>query len=118
MVLLFNLALPITLLIIAATGWWRFNRAANKKAVIVVTATVMAAVTILYANIQPSYMPKGKAPAMVRMPLEQKDTQLNDLLLKPLPAEERQQRVNELITVREEVKAVLAEKNNDGNGKQ
>ena len=55
---------------------------------------------------------------MRKVPIEHEEMLAQDRLLKPLSEQERQKRVNELLTVREEVKAVLDNNSSGGNGKQ
>jgi len=107
MILLLNLALPILLLIIAIATVL-FAKKSNNRSLTVGKGLIAAFfVTLTYVSVQPSYMPKGKAPTMPRVPIEFEELQVQDRLLKPMAEQERQQRVNELITVRDEVKAVL-----------
>ena len=83
----------------------------NKKVKIgVITMLLNIGFFFVYGMIQPSYLPKGTAPAMNKVPIEQREVVLQDRLLKPMSEEDRQKRIDEIITVRNEVKEVL-EKN-------
>lgn len=65
----------------------------------------MVVVLMSYMLIQPSYLPKGKAPRIQGVVIEQKEVELKDNLSKP---EERN--IDKTITVREEVKEILNNK--------
>ena len=64
----------------------------------------MVVVLMSYMLIQPSYLPKGKAPRMQGVTFEQKEVELKDRLSKP-----KERNINETITVKEEVKNILKE---------
>lgn len=105
MVLMLNFLLAALLILIALATYWRRKKGWKAAAVGVASALF---VTIVYANIQPSYLPKGKAPAMKRVPIEKPaEAKIEDRLLKPMSEEDRQKRVDEIITVRSEVLEVL-----------
>lgn len=105
MVLMLNFLLFALLSLIALVSYW--NRKKGWKAAAAGMASALF-VTILYANIQPSYLPKGKVPAMKRVPYEKpSEAKIEDRLLKPMSEEDRQKRVDEIITVRSEVLEVI-----------
>lgn len=103
MVIVLNVLLPVLLLSVLAAGMWRYNKTKNKWTVIK-TGVIMIMVMMVYMLIQPSYLPKGKAPRMQGVTFEQKEVELKDNLSKP---EERD--INKTITVKEEVKNILKE---------
>lgn len=103
MVIILNVLLPILLLSVLAAGMWRYNKTKNKVTV-VKTGVIMIVVMIVYMLIQPSYLPKGKAPRMQGVTFEQKEVELKDNLSKP-----KERDINETITVKEEVKNILKE---------
>lgn len=110
MVLLLNLLLPTIILFICWIGTKNFKRAVGDQAKIfsaVKTIFAILLVVFVYSTIQPSYLPKGAAPAMSKVPIEQREVVLQDRLLKPMAEEDRQKRVDEILTVRDEVKQVL-----------
>lgn len=105
MVLMLNFLLAALLIFIALAAYW-FRKKGWKAGVAGVASALF--VTIVYANIQPSYLPKGKAPAMKRVPIEKStEAKIEDRLLKPMSEEDRQKRVDEIITVRSEVLEVI-----------
>ncbi|ULG01760.1 hypothetical protein phiA047_0029 [Aeromonas phage phiA047] len=103
MVIILNVLLPVLLLSALAAGMWRYNKTKNKWTVIK-TGIIMIAVMMIYMLIQPSYLPKGKAPRMQGVTFEQKEVELKDNLSKP-----KERDINETITVKEEVKNILKE---------
>lgn len=103
MVIVLNVLLPVLLLSVLAAGMWRCNKTKNKWTV-VKTGVIMVVVMMVYMLIQPSYLPKGKAPRMQGVTFEQKEVELKDNLSKP---EERD--INDTITVRKEVQEILKE---------
>lgn len=103
MVIILNVLLPVLLLSILAAGMWRYNKTKNKWTVIK-TGVIMIAVMMIYMLIQPSYLPKGKAPRMQGVTFEQKEVELKDNLSKP-----KERDINENITIKEEVKNILKE---------
>lgn len=110
MVLLLNLLLPTIILFICWIGAKNFKKAVGDQAKIfsvVKTIFVILLVVFIYSTIQPSYLPKGTAPAMGKVPFENREVQVQDRLLKPMSEEDRQKRVEEILTVRDEVKQVL-----------
>lgn len=105
MVLMLNFLLASLLILIALVAYLNRNKGWKAAAAGVASALF---VTIVYANIQPSYLPKGKVPAMKRVPIENPaEAKIEDRLLKPVSEEDRQKRVDEIITVRSEVLGVL-----------
>ena len=103
MVIVLNVFLPVLLLSVLAAGMWHYNKTKNKWTVIK-TGVIMVVVMMIYMLIQPSYLPKGKAPRMQGVAFEQKEVELKDNLSKPKARD-----VNETITVKEEVKNILKE---------
>ena len=103
MVIILNVLLPVLLLSVLAAGMWQYNKTKNKWTVIK-TGVIMIAVMMVYMLIQPSYLPKGKAPRMQGVTFEQKEVELKDNLSKP-----KERDINETITIREEVKNILKE---------
>lgn len=105
MVLVLNFLLAALLILIALVSYW--NRKKGWKAAAWGMGSALF-VTIIYANIQPSYLPKGKVPVMKRVPYENPvEAEIEDRLLKPMSEEDRQKRVDEIITVRSEISEVL-----------
>lgn len=112
MVVLLNLALPLLIVVISSIGYYYFNKTRSQKKKIrigVITMLLNIVFFLAYAMVQPSYMPKGKAPAMSKVPVEYTDAVIQDRLLKPRTEAEAQQKVDELLTVREEAKKLLEE---------
>lgn len=111
MVLLLNLLLPLLLLVILLFGYVRLGKKktyTEKVKTGALTLIAMIATILLYANIQPSYMPKGTVPNMSKVPITtNNEAIIQDRLLKPMSEENRQKRVDEILTVRDEVKDVL-----------
>jgi len=103
MVIILNILLPVLLLSVLAAGMWRYNKTKNKLTVIN-TGVIMVVAMMIYMLIQPSYLPKGKAPRMQGVTFEQKEVELKDSLSKP-----KERNINETITVKEEVKNILKE---------
>lgn len=103
MVIILNVLLPVLLLSVLAAGMWRYNKTKNKWTV-VKTGVIMVVVMIVYMLIQPSYLPKGKAPRMQGITFEQKEVELKDNLSKP-----KERDINETITIKKEVKNILKE---------
>ena len=101
MVIILNVLLPVLLLSVLAAGMWRYNKTKNKRTVIN-TGVIMVVAMMIYMLIQPSYLPKRKAPRMQGVTFEQKEVELKDNLSKP-----KERDVNETITVKEEVKNIL-----------
>jgi hypothetical protein len=116
MIVILNLLLPVILATIAYVGFRnskKYESIFDKCKVGGITVGIMVLVFIVYSTIQPSYMPKGGVPNMSRVPIEHSDAVMQDRLLKPMSEEDRQKRVEEIITVREEVKAVLEKNDNN-----
>jgi amino acid transporter len=110
MIIILNLLLPVILSFIAYIGFRKskkYESNYDKCKVGGITVGIMVLVFIVYSTIQPSYMPKGTAPVMSKVPIEHSDAVIQDRLLKPMSEEDRQKRVDEIITVRDEVKQVL-----------
>lgn len=107
MIILLNMLLALILTAIAAVGYFVYKK--NKKiSTIVVTVVAALLVVFIYSSIQPSYLPKGKAKPMPGVPLETYEKlEIKDISIKALSKEKRQERFDEIITVRKEVKAVL-----------
>lgn len=103
MVIILNVLLPVLLLSVLAAGMWRYNKTKNKWTV-VKTGVIMIVAMMVYMLIQPSYLPKGKAPRMKGVTFEQKEVELKDNLSKP-----KERDINETITIKEEVKNILKE---------
>lgn len=103
MVIVLNVLPPVLLLSVLAAGMWRYNKTKNKWTVIK-TGVIMIMVMMVYMLIQPSYLPKGKAPRMQGVTFEQKEVELKDNLSKP-----KERDINENITIKEEVKNILKE---------
>ena len=76
---------------------------------IIVSTIVACAALAVYQGVQPSYIPKTGVPPMVRLEIEEpKDLQIEDRLLKPqLSTKEREERLDEITTVRSQVKEIL-----------
>lgn len=104
MVLFLNILLPLLMFVILATGMWRYKKTKNKWTV-VKTGVIMVVVMLGYSLIQPSYIPKGKAPRMQDVTFEQKEVSIKDNLTKP-----NRRYINQTITVRKEVKEILTNK--------
>lgn len=104
MVLFLNILLPLLMLIILAIGMWRYKKTKNKWTAVKIGVTIVV-VILGYSLIQPSYIPKGKAPRMQGVTFEQKEVTIKDNLTKP-----KERDVNHTITVREEVKEILINK--------
>lgn len=114
MTLLLNAALPLMLLVIAIATVM-FAKGSNNRIITAIKGiSCAAALIVVYGAIQPSYMPKGKAPAMAKVPIEYSDSVIQDRLLKPISAEDSQQKVDNMLTVRQEAKKILSE-NSDKN---
>lgn len=114
MIVLLNLILPTLILLVLAVGYHYFKKARTqikKQRVVIITLFVAVLVVIVYGAIQPSYMPKGKAPVMSKVPVEYTDAVIQDRLLKPRTEAEAQRKVDEMLTVREEAKKILKENN-------
>lgn len=110
MVVFLNLLLPILILIICWIGSSKLKKAADDKTkIFVIVKTIFAIVitVVTYSMVQPSYMPKGKAPVMSKVPVEYTDAVIQDRLLKPRTEAEAQQKVDEMLTVRDEAKKIL-----------
>lgn len=107
MIILLNMLLSLILAAIVGVGYFLYKK--NKKiSTIVITSVSALLVIIVYSSIQPSYLPKGKAKPMQPVPLETYEKlEIKDISIKALPKEKRQERFDEIITVRKEVKAVL-----------
>ena len=103
MVIILNVLLPVLMLSVLAAGMWRYNKTKNKWTV-VKTGIIMVVVMMVYMLIQPSYLPKGKAPRMQGVTFEQKEVELKDNLSKP-----KERDINKTITIKEEVKNILKE---------
>lgn len=103
MVIILNVLLPVLLLSVLAAGMWRYNKTKNKWTA-VKTGVIMVVVMMMYMLIQPSYLPKGKAPRMQGVTFEQKEVELKDNLSKP-----KERDINDTITVRKEVQEILKE---------
>lgn len=103
MVIVLNVLLPVLLLSVLAAGMWRYNKTKNKWTV-VKTGVIMVVVMMSYMLIQPSYLPKGKAPRMQGVTFEQKEVELKDNLSKP-----KERDINKTIPIKEEVKNILKE---------
>lgn len=104
--------LNITPILIAAIGigfvaFFQYKKRSIKG--IIVSTIVTCAMLMIYQGIQPSYIPKTGVPPMLRLEIEEpKDPQIEDRLLKPqLSTKEREERLDEIITVRSEVKEIL-----------
>lgn len=107
MIVLLNMLLTIILTAIVSVGYFVYKKN-NKISTIVITAVTAVLVVVIYSTIQPSYLPKGKAKPMQAVPLETYEKlEIKDISIKALPKEQRQERFDEIITVRKEVKAVL-----------
>lgn len=106
MVIFYNL-LPFAIVLAAVVlGYFAYQKLGVKGAVI--SAALALLVLALYANIQPSYLPKGTVPALSRVPIEQPQArEMENRLKEPMSEEKRQQRVDEIITVRDEIKEIL-----------
>lgn len=109
MVLFLNFLLVLLLLGVSSIGYYKYKKTKDMKWA-VITLVVNFLVVIIYNTIQPSYLPKGEAPKMVGVPYESYEYEVRDLSVKPLSKEDSKQRVDSLITVREEVKAILDKK--------
>ncbi|MFM7812600.1 MAG: hypothetical protein ACKO7M_13065 [Acinetobacter junii] len=110
MVLFLNLLVPFVLLVIAYFGYKKVKQQTKTKDKFkfgFIYAGIGYFFIVVYGAIQPSYLPKGTAPAMSKVPIEQREVVLQDRLLKPMSEEDRQKRVDEILTVRDEVKQVL-----------
>lgn len=110
MVLLFNLLVPLVLLVIAYFGYKKVKQQTKTKDKFkfgFIYAGVAYFFIAFYGAVQPSYLPKGTAPAMSKVPIEHREVEIRDRLLKPMSEEDRQKRVDEILTVRDEVKQVL-----------
>lgn len=116
MVLLLNLLLPALLIIIFLIGLKKFNKETDNNKKIknaCVTLIIMLTVFIVYSNVQPSYLPKGSVPNLQKVPIELNSSKPVQNLTQGRTDEQRQQRVEEIITVRDEVKRILEENNKD-----
>lgn len=110
MVILYNLLPLIIVLVAVILGYFSYQKLGVKGAVISAALALLA--LTLYTNIQPSYLPKGSVPALSRMPIEQPmEREIKNRLKEPMSEEKRQQRVDEIITVREEIKEILQNDN-------
>lgn len=108
MVFLLN-SIPILIVLIGVglMGFYFFKRKDLKATA--VTGIIAFLCMSIYQGIQPSYLPKGDVPSMTRVPITQsKDIEVQDRLLKPMDEAKRQERVEEIITVREEVNTILS----------
>lgn len=107
MIILLNMLLALILTAIVSVGYFVYKKN-NKISTIVITVVIAILVTIIYSSVQPSYLPKGKAKPMQAVPLETYEKlEIKDISIKALPKEQRQERFDEIITVRKEVKAIL-----------
>lgn len=92
MVLLLNL---IPVIIVIAVVWWARKRVAKqteqtaKLKAVIAPVIVLVASLGLYTNVQPSYLPKGEIKRTVPPAFEQKESQIQDISLKPVSSEER-----------------------------
>ncbi len=92
MVLLLNL---IPVIIVIAVVWWARKRVAKqteqnaKLKALIAPVIVLVGSLALYSQVQPSYLPKGEVKRSAVPAFEQKDSQIQDISLKPVPGEER-----------------------------
>lgn len=108
MVILYNILPIIIVLASVLGGYLAFKKYGVKGAILSAIAAFL--LLALYTNIQPSYLPKGTVPALSRVPIEQpKVRDIENRLKEPMSEEQRQQRVDEIITVRDEIKHILAD---------
>ena len=112
-VLLLNLLLPVIMFVGAMLLLWRYNKT-KKISTGIKGLVALIVVGYLYTMALPSYLPKGTAPVMAKVPIEDKEVELKDKLRKPdLSKEEREKRVDELLTVRKEAAEILSKDNKE-----
>ncbi len=76
MVLLLNLLLPAIILVICWVGSKYLKKAkTDQDKLFVVVKTIFAILfsAIIYSVLHPSYLPKGTAPAMSKVPIEHRE---------------------------------------------
>ena len=71
MVAFLNLLLPALMVLILLVTWYLAGRSNSKTLVWTTGGLLAAAVAVVYATAQPSYIPKSSVPPMSRVPLEE-----------------------------------------------
>lgn len=104
MVLLLNIITPVIVFVVALIGYHYYKKSKNKLLTIIKTLVIIIAVILTHSFVRPSYIPKGVAPKMPKIVIEEKEIEMQDNLSKP-----KERNVNETLTVREEVKTILKE---------
>lgn len=106
MTALLNLALPAALLLIALMTARRARNSRHKGSTWLKGALLAVLVSIVYATLQPSYLPKTSVPPLPPVPLDNKTTELHDRLRKPMPEEQRQEHFEQTFDVMERVRQI------------
>jgi hypothetical protein len=100
--------LPLGLLLIGYITYLFVKGSKNKPVTAMKGALVMLVFSLVYSMIQPSYIPKTEVKALPKVPEALvKDIPVENRLLSPMQKEERQERVEALLTNKDEVKDIL-----------
>lgn len=112
MTLLLNFVLPLLVVICITIGWGYSKYYKSKPKGILIGLAWFAMLFFIYSKIQPSYLPKGKVPVMSEPIFEtSSDISIEDRVLKPaLNEKEREERLDNLLTFKKEVKQINNEK--------
>lgn len=106
-VVLLNLALPAALLLVLLATLYIARNSRQKTTVWITGAAIGTVLGIVYATLQPSYIPKSSVPPMSRVPLVQDNqAERQDRLLKPMPEAERNAHFEKTFDVMERVRAI------------
>lgn len=115
-VVLLNLALPAALLLVVLVTLFVARNSQKKPTVWITGFAVAAVIGIVYATLQPSYLPKSTVPAMSRVPLEHKpQAEIQDRLLKPMAEEERNRHFEQTFDAMDRVRAINSQPNSQDN---
>jgi len=88
----------IPVVIIALFGWWgylRWKKQGKQPRALFAPLVMMAISLFFYTTMQPSYLPKGTVARTKPPAFEQTDTTIRDISRKPMPAEERDKRMEQ-----------------------
>jgi hypothetical protein len=109
MVLLLNLLSYAIGGLILIAGYYHGKKTGKKAKSWAIAFVVMLLWNFLYTIARPSYLPKGTAAPMPRVPFEEiEEKPIQDRTKKPeMSTDERKQHFQETFTVREEVKEIL-----------
>lgn len=94
MVALINL-LPVAVLLAGLWLAWRLRATPHKAATV---AVLTVGLLVLYAQLQPSYAPKGTVQRSTLPDFEAVDAPISDRLSKPMSNDERDERMKKSVT--------------------